>query len=79
MNTIKKLLDAIGFSSGIYPYIVVLNTAAAVEALQELQNYEPLLDDLRTLLSEVHNTRDKLNELMEILGENKEAAHSIIA
>jgi hypothetical protein len=76
MNAIKKLLDSIEFSPGIYPYVFIINPTAAAEALQELRDFEPLLADLTAVVREVQDTRNKLDELMRLLNEEK-AIHLI--
>jgi hypothetical protein len=78
MNAIKKLLDAVEFSPGIYPYAVIVNPTAAAEALQELQDFAPLLDDLSLLLSEVRDTRNKLDEVMRLLSNEEKEFHIVV-
>jgi precorrin isomerase len=75
MNAIKKLLAAVEFSPGV---VVIIDAPAAAEALQELKDYEPVLADLTTIVQEVQDTRNKLDELMRLLNEEK-AFHLIIA
>jgi hypothetical protein len=75
MNAIKKLLAAVEFNPGV---VVIIDAPAAAEALQELKDYEPVLADLTTIVQEVQDTRNKLDELMRLLNEEK-AFHLIIA
>lgn len=76
MNAIKKLLAAVEFSPGV---VIITDAPAAAEALQELRDYEPLLTDLHTLQSEMRVTRDKLDEALRLLTDEKEIFHLIIA
>lgn len=71
MNAIKKLLDAVEFSPGIYPYVFISDPTGAAAALQELRDFEPLLDDLTAVVREVQDTRNKLDELLRLLNEEK--------